>query len=132
MKAVITENDVSGASMDIYFAKNHIGESRDFKSFARYHDVVAFAKHVKQVFKSNCPSAVCTPVLRVDIFQSQCNKLVLNELENLDAFTEKSGQVDINNKRPHNDTDVRLTAFRSNFFTDKLKQLVDKSLTTIV
>ena len=132
MKVVITENDVSGATMPPFFAKNHVQSEKDFFKFSPNQNVISFAQHAKDVLKRNCPAAVCCPVLRVDIFETQCGTLVVNEFGNLDALVQKSGQVDINNRRARPDTDVLLSNFRRVFFVDKIRQLVQIKLSSLV
>ena len=130
IKVVIPYNDVScigpGRTLAPFFAKNHIDSGADFKAFNGEHDLLAFAQHCKDVFVSNSVASTCCPLLRVDIFESQCDMLMLNEIENLDAMVQRAGQLDAKRKRTSGDTDVKMEEFRVQFFEDKFIQLLRK------
>jgi hypothetical protein len=128
-KVVIPYNDVSengeGRAMEPFFAKNHIDSGPDFKAFAPNQNIMSFARRCKDIFERNATAAVCCPLLRVDIFESQCNMLYMNEMENLDALVQVAAQKDASyKKRPPKDTDVKMERFRERFFIDKLTLLI--------
>ena len=108
---ILAYNDVTGAAMIPFFVKNHIIQrGRDFKSFANGpEEVLAFAEHARTMLQRNCPSALCSPVLRVDIFETLCNSLCVNEFENLDALCDAVRQpvvTNINGKRIRNSAEI--------------------------
>ena len=76
----------------------------------------------------NSVASVCCPLLRVDIFESHCGMLFLNELENLDAMVERTGQLNSTRKRASLDTDVLMENFRIEFFKAKIIQLLQNFL----
>lgn len=120
MKIVITENDVSGASLEPFLAKSHVRRNNDFRNFKNsIEDITAFALQAKAMFKERCTHSLCTPVLRVDIFETETFNLIVNELENLDALIEAMG-------RQRDTIDSSMVDFKSNFFFDKLLCLVNK------
>jgi hypothetical protein len=111
--------------MEPFFAKNHIDSGPDFKAFAPNQNIMSFARRCKDIFERNATAAVCCPLLRVDIFESQCNMLYMNEMENLDALVQVAAQKDASyKKRPPKDTDVKMERFRERFFIDKLTLLI--------
>jgi len=127
---VLTENDVRGTSLQPFFAINHIKDGHDSFRFTRNHDIIAFAKEAKEILKQNSSAAACCPLLRVDIFETQDRKLVVNEIESLEALVACArGHLDCNGDRlSDKHTDSNVTTFRKVFFVDKIKQLVEKAL----
>lgn len=128
IKTVIPENDVTCTTMNSFFAKSHVILKTDQQAYARHQDVKAFAQKVKAELKKACVDVACSPLLRVDTFESQCGMLRVNEVESLDALVEASGQLDINRKRAPPDTDILVAAFKVSFLEDKLTQLVQMAL----
>ena len=82
--------------------------------------VIEFAQHVKSIFKQNCLSAVCFPVLRIDVFESQSGQLKFADLKSLEALADSTQS---GNKRKGEDIIMQvtqaLTTFRRNFFENK-------------
>jgi hypothetical protein len=71
MKVVLTENDINNSSLPAYFSRNHVKGNKEFVSFAARHDLFSFAMEARDLLKRNCSAAVCCPVFRVDIFETQ-------------------------------------------------------------
>jgi hypothetical protein len=105
---------------------NHV-KTNDSRKFLKANEsrVIEFAQHVKTIFKRNCPGAVCCPVLRVDVFESQSGKLLLNELESLEALADSTHS---GNKKRGEDINMQVTTFRIKFFENKLDQLIKRQI----
>ena len=54
-------------------------------SSAPHTDLLKFAESALREFSAACPSALVGSMMRVDIFQTKSGKLVVNELESLEA-----------------------------------------------
>jgi hypothetical protein len=126
MKVVLAENDVTGETNEPFFSKNHIPSATDFQAFHGDHDIFAFAEHAKAMYKANLPGAVVSPLLRFDCMETQCFKLVVNEVESLDAFVPPSGQLDASGHRCRSDMDAKVVAFRYQYWEDKSREVFSK------
>jgi len=124
MKVVLAENDVTGEKMAPFFTKNHIRDEADFQAFHGDHDIFAFAEHAKAMYQAKLPGALVSPLIRVDVFETQCFIMKVNEFENLDANTPKSGQKNSTGQRCKPTTDSVLTAFKLRYWKDKIRQKI--------
>jgi hypothetical protein len=122
LKVVLAENDVTGEKISPFFALNHIADESDFQAFHGDHDIFAFAEHAKAMFQAKVPGALVSPLIRVDLFETQCFIIKVNELENLDANTPKSDQMNSSGQRCKPTMDSALTEFKLRFWKDKIRQ----------
>ena len=65
------------------------------------------------------------PFLRVDIFETQCGNLVVNEFESLEAMIDASGKIMADGTKTSASTDLSVQLFRENFWQESLHELID-------
>jgi hypothetical protein len=70
-----------------YISYNPKDSGSDRKAFSKppYTDLLEFADIALQKLKKNCPETISDGLIRVDIFQNENKKFIVNEFESLDA-----------------------------------------------
>jgi hypothetical protein len=68
----------------VSFVPSSNGKGKAFSS-KPHTDLLKFAESALRSFSAACPSALVGSMVRVDIFQTKSGKLVINELESLEA-----------------------------------------------
>jgi hypothetical protein len=71
-------------SQDIIYIASAKGTGHAY-SLAPHERILNIAKETVQYFKTSCPHAITHQLFRVDILQTRDNKLVVNEVESIDA-----------------------------------------------
>jgi hypothetical protein len=73
--------------------KNKSSETKWPFSKDPYHDAIDFgARAIDRLKAARGPWAFCGPVIRVDIFETEAGKLVVNEFESLEALVDAKGR----------------------------------------
>ena len=80
-----------GIYKEPFLAHNHKkGHGRAF-SFRPHTRLFAFAKKVKELYQMRCSSCCSYPILRIDVFITNTGKLIVNEVESLEALIQAKG-----------------------------------------
>lgn len=129
MKVAMCENDVTNETKVPYLVKHHIASQPDFIAFTHHtgEDVFAFAQRVKEVLKAS-GKCLFSPVLRIDVMQSQELELKVNEVESLDALTAFSGQRQPDGRRGTYLNELAIDAFRATFWENVSHCLIGEAI----
>ena len=122
------EDDVELLECQPYIAKSHL--TAKGRAFAKCNDVITFAKKVKAYLKEACPGFLSSPILRVDIFRMQSGKLVVNELESLEAVFKYSRIIGLNPDGTIGtigtaNSEGNLQTFMSKFWKNKIGRIIE-------
>ena len=118
-------NDVTKETFPLYFAKNHVvGKG---KGFNKDYDCFEFAAKAVQALSQHRDFYCFAPLVRVDIMRMQCGRLVINELESLEALYAHSMQRQPDNHYCSRETTRLFQAFLGRFWISKIDQLISSS-----
>ena len=109
-KMVVTNGTVLYEAKIGSYSKNRV------KGFPCKDDRINFANEVFQKFQMNCPRAITDGLLRIDIFCTASGKLVVNELESLDAAYYSTNYG----------LEITTTSFLIQYWREKILLLVSK------
>ena len=130
VKVVLAEDDATGASLPpFYFQSITYRGLLISKNLPRNYDFFKFAQRVKQELQLS-GACVSSPLLRIDVFETQQLTLVVTVVESLEACTQFSGQVqpDSDGRRGSQVNDNAISAFRETFRLNKTRQLLMNGL----
>lgn len=124
-------NDVQGIDFPPFFSHHHIHVGGASRSFSLDHDVIAFARLVKDRLK-RLGSYAFTPMLRADVVIDHRHHLLIMECESFEAATEFAAIRHILDGVKQGggspSTNGAFASFLNEFWFDKLKQLIQAFL----
>ena len=112
-----------GIYKEPFLAHNHKrGHGRSF-SYHPHTRLFAYAKKIKELYEARCPSSCTYPIFRIDVFISNTGKLIVNEIESLEALVQaKGGAVQVAQM------DAETASFLQEFWEYRLDHLITIAL----